>query len=303
MQHHVRAPNYRESIVINTVPNFYTRIVGESNSHISLHESNQHFRVNYLHIYCYSTYIAYIPLEFGPSCTTPKEFWAVTNPCMSCNEPIQEIPLVFDTTWIQQLSLHRLAICSATEHATTTLDQSIDEFLHDPLVPLNVVFRLDRETATYGILQELADICWYSKRKLRDMYGAVRLDDESHNILSRLTPRVKSRDIGLTEIKACNLEHIYNYLCCFIVYVCSFSIGPNENYDVTMWILTTPPNELPWYGIIMCNRLPALVRLVQLNTEVPAPSCYTQYVGASVWGCFASHIAITLPDTGQNLPA
>lgn len=302
VQHHVRAPNYRESIVINTVPNFYTRIVGESNSHITLHESNQHFRVNYLHIYCYSAYIAYIPLEFGPSCTTPKEFWAVTSPCRSCNEPINEIPLVFDTTWIQDLSLHRLAICTATDHATTTLDQSIEEFLRDPLVPLNVVFRLDRETATYGIMQELADMCWYSKRKLKDMYGAVRLDDESHSILSCLTPRVKSRDIGLTEIKACNLEHIYNYLCCFIVHVCSFSIGPNENYDVSMWILTTPPNELPWCGIIkqlyMCNRLPALIRLVQLNTEVPAPSCYTyegsaaQYVGTSIWGSFAGHIAI-----------
>lgn len=241
-------------------------------------------------------------MEFGPSCTTPKEFWAVTSPCRSCNEPINEIPLVFDTTWIQDFSLHRLAICTATDHATTTLDQSIEEFLRDPLVPLNVVFRLDRETATYGIMQELADMCWYSKRKLKDMYGAVRLDDESHSILSRLTPRVKSRDIGLTEIKACNLEHIYNYLCCFIVHVCSFSIGPNENYDVSMWILTTPPNELPWCGIIkqlyMCNRLPALIRLVQLNTEVPAPSCYTyegsaaQYVGTSIWGSFAGHIAI-----------
>lgn len=69
------------------------------------------------------------------------------------------------------------------------------------------------------------------------------------------------------------------------IHVYSFSIGPNENYDVSMWILTTPPNELHWYGIIkqlyLCNRLPALVRLVQDETEIPARPCYTYEGSAS----------------------
>ncbi|KAI5709080.1 hypothetical protein M8J76_009807 [Diaphorina citri] len=137
---------------------------GESNSHITLHESHQHCKVNFLHIYCYSAYIAYIPLdsrglEYGPTCTTPKGFWAVTTNCDHCTIPITEQPSIFDSTWIANLSLHKLAISSVTSHATSTLDESIITFLRDPVVALNVQFRLDRQSATFGILQELAEIC------------------------------------------------------------------------------------------------------------------------------------------------
>ncbi|KAI5700942.1 hypothetical protein M8J75_004499 [Diaphorina citri] len=194
--------------------------------------------------------------------------------------------------------------CTSTKlsHATNNLDESIETFLRDPIVPLNVQFQLDRESATFGILQELAEICWFSKKKLKDMYGAVRLDDEAHIILSKPIPPSKSRDIGLTEIKALDLVHVYVYLCSFIVYTCSFNVGPHENFDVTMWIMVTPPNELPWYGIIkqlyMCNRLPSFVRLVQEDTQIPAPPCYTyeasasQYIGVAIWSSIRSHMQV-----------
>ncbi|KAI5692220.1 hypothetical protein M8J75_007790, partial [Diaphorina citri] len=97
--------------------------------------------------------------KYGPTCTTPKGFWAVTTNCDHCTIPITEQPLIFDTTWIASLSLHKLAITSVTSHATSTLDESIITFLRDPVVALNLQFRLDRQSATFGILQELAEIC------------------------------------------------------------------------------------------------------------------------------------------------
>ncbi|KAI5708235.1 hypothetical protein M8J77_018716 [Diaphorina citri] len=65
----------------------------------------------------------------------------------------------------QIMSNARDVIISVTSHATSTLDESIINFLRDPVVALNLQFRLDRQSATFGILQELAEICLVFQEK------------------------------------------------------------------------------------------------------------------------------------------
>lgn len=294
IQHHIGAPNFRESIVINTVPNFS----GESNSHFTLKNSNAHFMVNILHIYCHSALVASLSMGFGPKSTCPQEFWAVTTNCGFCNIPIIEEPVVFDTSRLREVSLHELSICQATKHYCTVLDDSIKEFLIDPLIPLNVPLVIDT-SATFGILQRMLDITWFSRKKIKDMHGNVTLTDEGHSTLVKLMPKTQSRDIGLTEIKGCDLENVFDYLCVLVIHICSECVGNLNNEDVRMWLLLTPPNELPWYGIVkqffLAGRLPPLVRLVAHTTDVPCPPCYsypqsaTVYIGVAIWSSAYCH--------------
>lgn len=197
IQHHIRAPNFRESIVINTVPNFYTRFSGESNSHFTFKNSNAHYKVNFLHIYCHSALVASLSMEFGPRSTCRQEFWAVTTNCTFCTTHILEEPVVFDTSRLAEVSMHELAICQATQHASTVLDDSIKEFLIDQIIPLNAPLVLDNVSATYGILQRMLDITWFSRKKIKDMYGNIRLTDDGHSTLLKLMSKNTNSRINM----------------------------------------------------------------------------------------------------------
>lgn len=50
IQHHLRSASFRESIVPNTLSNYYQQVIGESNSHITYASSTAHYTVNFLHI-------------------------------------------------------------------------------------------------------------------------------------------------------------------------------------------------------------------------------------------------------------
>ncbi|AJG39051.1 polymerase [Lishi spider virus 1] len=297
VQHHIRAPSFRESIVPNTLLNFYTRFSGESNSHITLRNSTLHFKVNFLHIYCYAAFILSMELEMTSHITTPGEVWGVTTNCGYCTQPIVDEPMIFDTTKIRGTRFHPIRLCSPGTRANDIIFESLQEFKGDLLIMPDLENEAPCELATYGICQEVIDSTWALKQTIHERYVPEHLQQTKTNVLSTFLPRSHSRDVGLSELKRCNVRTVLDYLVSFVNSTL-YSLCPTFNDETKcIWIEMSPSEELPWYGLVhyiyQAGFLHKLLRLVQDESMIPTPSCFhspttsTKYIGAAcvkIWG-------------------
>lgn len=93
IQHHIRCPGYRESIVPNTLLNTYTHIQGESDTNLFVNRvAGAHYKINFLHIYCYTVAAYFAPWEIYRTPTYDRELWCVNAKCTDCPTPINETP-------------------------------------------------------------------------------------------------------------------------------------------------------------------------------------------------------------------
>lgn len=293
VQHHIRAPSFKESIIPNTLLNFYTRFSGESNSHTTLRSSTLHFRVNFLHIYTYAAMIASLELEFSPNITTPEIFWVVTTDCEYCNTPIQEEPVRFDLTHLEHIHLHPLSMCKVGENAKEILKESIEDFNTDKLLLNAERGDLDKKTATYGLSQEMTDITWNLKTKLHDRYYATNLTDEGVSLLSRLLPQGRHREIGLTELKRCSINDLLDYIIMFISSHIAMKYRSASSIQIYSALQLTPGNELPWFGLVnyiyKAGKLNYLIRKIAESSMTNPPACFhtpssaATYIGYASW--------------------
>lgn len=171
IQHHVRAPSFRESIVPNVLSNTYTRVLGESNTHIRYRTTQQHFYVNFLHVYCYSIWMCMMELEFSKFISTPSKIWTVSSECEFCNRVIVDEPIVYNLALGGGVSLHPLAISRVGQVAENIIKQSLD--LNSDII-YNVDKRdtadLDKEVCYQGILQEIMEQTYLSRVSLQNRY-------------------------------------------------------------------------------------------------------------------------------------
>lgn len=248
IQHHVRAPNFRESIVPNTLTNMYTRIIGASDSHQTLKRSHQHFTVNFLHVYCYVTWVCHMELEFTAKITTPMIVWGVTTPCNHCNTPIVENPLTFNTTYIQNIKMHPLAISELGNVAETILRNSIEEARETEYLVLDRDAQIDEETACLGIMQEIVDSTYEARVKLQDRFDYQHLTIEGQSVMTNLVPHNRTRDIGQSEIKRLNPYMIADYIIMLIMHYSNYK--DSSGTYLSSKYTTTSGESLPWYGLV-----------------------------------------------------
>lgn len=288
-QHHMRSPSFRESIVPNTLGNVYNNIKGESSSHVRLQSSSQHFRMNFLHCYCYVVWQAFFELEFAQSISTPRTLWAITTDCQYCNTPITETPLILDEQIVATINLPLLKITKINKIAEDILQRSmLQDNLKGPLDIENLP-NLTYEAASLGILQYLVNIFYIDRESIVNRLTHHVVNDEGQHILSTITGTGSQRDVGLTEIKSLSIPAIVDNLLQIIANMIITRGISYDNEALRTYINVTPVHSFPWYGIVNwffnAGRLPALIKEIYTRTQIPAVDCCynvhnaTRYLG------------------------
>lgn len=284
--HHMQCPSYRSSIVTNVLSNIFTQFTGESNTHLRLRMSKEHYTVNMLHIYCHAALIGFQELEVSNAITTPKLYWGVTTDCTHCNRPIIEKPLVFDIRLIDGIRFHPIALSKVGVVAQHIIRESLD-LCNDRVynVGTNMRSELPLEVYYLGLLQNVHDTTHTHRQALQTRYTQHAATDDAFMILNRLAPAAKSRDISLSELKRIPINVLLEYLCHIICYYTSrLGCGSDKELDA-MTMMVIPAEQLPWYGLIAytykIGRLPRLVAEFTNMLGAPPPTCYYSVVGAS----------------------
>jgi hypothetical protein len=290
--HHMRAPNFRESIVPNSLSNIYQQVIGQSNSHRKFTQSAEHYYVNFLHILCYSINIIYMQLQHASWRTGSDEIWAVTTPCDYCNRSVEETPIICTTSMLDKHVLRPFGICNVGEISTKILKQSLAEF-HERDVNLYGLSQDDMsfELACAGVMQEFIDETYSFRTLIQDRYTQHSMTSEQKSYLSHLVPKSRQREIGQTEIKHIPISYFVDYIIPYINLEVH-KIYPNvTEQNVIMVSTTRPGSELPWFGLVeyvyRAGRLGHLLLELQRQSGIPLPNCFDnvgrscQYIGAA----------------------
>ncbi|ALP32028.1 putative RNA-dependent RNA polymerase [Imjin River virus 1] len=125
IQHHVRAANYRTSIVPNVLGNMYRRVVWKTHMHTTLATTRKHLRFNVLHQMCYAVSVLSIPLDYQRNVNLTGEYWIVTSNCEFCSGHINEKPILFKRKNFRSIRFESLQV--------TMLDQNSKRILRESL--------------------------------------------------------------------------------------------------------------------------------------------------------------------------
>lgn len=304
-QHHMRSPNFRESIIPNVLSNVYTRVSGESNSHINLRTSSQHFRMNFLHCYCWSVWMATIELELLRNITTPRVIWSVTNPCKFCNTPIKEVPLTFNQKLINACDFPLLKVTQLGTVSEHILIQSLEQqALKDLNIKTLAGTELTLRSASIGLLQELIDVTYHDKAAIQDRFTQHTLDQKGLHIMSVLSTSDHRRLVGLTEIKSLPIADMFDYLMVAIVNLLPSMCRPVTMNNVEYWLMRTAASDIPWYLMVNyifdAGRLHNLINLAHIHCNISPGMALndvrsaTKYLGTCAVTLYIEEIYIPL---------
>lgn len=297
IQHHVRAPAFRESIVPNVLSNVYTRVMGESNTHIRYRNSRHHYYVNFLHIYSYSIWMSMVELEVSPTISTPEKIWTVSAPCDFCNRIIEEEPIVFDLKHVKGVRLHPLAISKVGQVAEAILRTSLDASKD---IKYNIDTRVGEEmpieVAYQGILQEVMEQTYMSRVSLETRYDTPTLGDDAYQVLVNLIPQNRSREVGQSEIKRIPIYDLAMYVSLIVMHF-SGKIKRTRISDTRDGALSTMQGEsLPWFGLVnqihKAGRLPKLILHFAQFLGTPHATCFYNPVTACRFICRYANMLI-----------
>nr|WAS28211.1 MAG: polymerase [Wuhan tick virus 2] len=295
IQHHVRASNYRQSIVPNTLLNIYTRVKTNRHSHHFLSQSPDHYLVNFLQINCIITsYIAF-GLWMGRPTTRSNTLWAVTTTCKDCMTPIHEPAMTLSETCLPTLDLGDNFILG--KQAIEEIAKAVEEFRPDDY------YVADEE----GLAVQEAESCLIQSAMNRAWNRHILLREETQHVLSAAGQAAiegfQGRHKTPEEDECYGLVSLSSFLTdlAFKIYwdITSRYVSDHLEGHHTS-IANTPPSELPWTHVLhgldehqRFNQFQKLARKtlrmsyssVYDNPSTFAPifgqKCYEQYM--NVW--------------------
>jgi hypothetical protein len=266
VQHHMRSPSFKESIVPNILSNVYQQIVGITNSHLTLRKSKEHYKVNFLHIYCYTTSTLYQELDYKKFRHGTNEVWVVTNPCHHCSQPIKETPIVCNLKCLTKKSIRPLKLTEIGNITEKLLITSVKEFELSGIKIGEIPTELNYEVACAGVLQEFIDQTYTSHTRISARYGISNMTEESRSLHTHLIPQGRSRDIGQTEIKNITPEFLVKYLIPKIYLEVIIMFPRIHKSNASSCLSAIPGNEFPWFGLI--NQIYKAGQLGRFVTEL-----------------------------------
>ncbi|QKI28861.1 hypothetical protein [Solanum melongena chuvirus-like virus] len=291
--HHIRAPEFRESIVANSLSNLYTRFSGNSTAHIRLRWSSDHFRVNFLHIYCHALFLITIRMQLSnDDFDLPLQFWGVTVDCDYCNTPIVESPVTVDLNHISSITFSRFHETNLSAHAKEIIEQSVSS-AHIKLERLvNPVDELDFEVACDALIQDLLIMGHIQREKLNDFAYRHTMNAEAQDIMERIHGSSSRSHMSQTEMKSIPMSRVFDNLIVSVVEFVYFQYRDSTEFTALQFIADTPPSEFPWYQLIVLvyesGHLTTLIRHAAKRSTLSAPDCYDSPAGASTFIAMAA---------------
>lgn len=250
IQHHVRAPKYRESIVPNTLTNIYTRVLSESDTHVTLSDKRRHVYVNFLHVMCYTINIISIVLhwskeKFGGS------FWAVTTDCSYCIRDIYETPIRFDEGLISLIQYHPIQQTMVSKRGKELFLASVRqmEVKRQVLRPRMEDESLSLESGCMGVLQEIVDHTVAARGRLRDATTRHHISTSGEAVLANMMGTPERREIGTSELKCMPLSILFKFMMNIIQSLTLRYCNTASHITAERIIRLTPAEELPWFPL------------------------------------------------------
>ncbi|UHM27703.1 MAG: RNA-dependent RNA polymerase [Fushun oxya chinensis chuvirus 1] len=250
ISHHIRSPNFRESIVPNTLSNIYQQIKGDSNSHRAFRGSGKHYAVNFLHILCYSTCIIGMPIiRNSVTKKTSYKVWATTTPCSYCNTPIIESPIVVKLPQGRPLG-EGIRVLQLAAHAEKIVQESISvsKRLISSANPAHAYMTM--EIAAVGVIQEFMYTSFHKRLQLVEQTTQRNVNPEGFRALQGLFQVGHSRMASISELVNVPVD-VYIYSMAAVIYeyiVINLRISTMEALGT--YLNSTAPNDLPWYNVI-----------------------------------------------------
>lgn len=297
VQHHARAPRFRESIVPNILSNMYHNVTGQSDAHVTLRTSDQHFRLNFLHIMCECIHMIHVELETSSQLTSPRITWGVTTPCVHCTTPIEEDPIIVDLTSIYGISGKILNACRLENVSKKLILKSYNDFNENPYKMVDDDSDPSIDLAIVATATEFVYHSFHSHTTLQTRFTNHALTNEGYNTLVNLTHKTTSRDIGFTEIKKMSSIAIIQALAYPIYAFIETKLGYMDNDDILVMLQKIHSYELPWYRILellhKCRRLSDLIITLQRMTKLTPPACFENPATASSYVGYCVNMLVT----------
>nr|UIW13713.1 MAG: RNA-dependent RNA polymerase [brine shrimp chuvirus 2]UIW13714.1 MAG: RNA-dependent RNA polymerase [brine shrimp chuvirus 2]UIW13715.1 MAG: RNA-dependent RNA polymerase [brine shrimp chuvirus 2] len=293
ISHHVRARDFRESIMPNDINNRGQLIVGYADSHIECRLEAVKRRLNFLQILCHSTVILTLELDFSKTLTTPEYCSAITVDCDFCWSEVRDRALYVDLSNIPTVKPFGTGFLLA-EGSLDILQESMGKFDKEALKPRDYQTALvPLRVATLTLMGELIDRTWEDKQAMAEMYSAHMGTAEAYNILRDVTSFSKMPVTRIGEIKCMPAEYMAEAL---LTYIYSYVVTREPFSKFTIFvsqqmIMATTPSALPWIDCIgeiyKAGRLSDLLVWAEKLSGLTPPMCYSytglsaQYIGTA----------------------
>lgn len=248
--HHCRAPNFRESIIPNQLSNIYQNVSGNSNSHVTLRTSDQHYTVNFLHILCNAIHSIHIELEVSNTITSPREVWGVTTDCAYCTRPIIEKPIIVESHLLRGLKCEALASCRVDKISKGIILRSFNDFQKDDFRLVSQDGNLTLDDAQVAICREFVRQHTSVHRQLEDRFSHHALTSEAKNILTNMAMPTTSRIIGFTELKRVSIGKFVEALIPVVYDYVMHTMSHFGKIHLLASLQEIPSGELPWTGLL-----------------------------------------------------
>ncbi|QMP82301.1 RNA-dependent RNA polymerase, partial [dermapteran chu-related virus 142] len=250
VQHHVRANQYKTSVVPNTLTNVYSRVKGYSYAHLVLRDDTEHYLVNFHQIYCHAVSLAFYNAWCG-CVPLPEEnrIWAVTTECQFCMTAIEEIPIIITYKELPRIEISDISSISAT--ALRKINQELSDY--NP-----TEFQICSEEsegfnifdAQAALLQHFINTNLCNYIITRDYYTGHELTTTARLTLSEWEGSPGHNLLGVSEVRQMSVESIFldsSILICGQILSRHTYILPDQAYTV---ISTVPSNEHEWIGLL-----------------------------------------------------
>nr|UHR49767.1 MAG: RNA-dependent RNA polymerase [Hangzhou altica cyanea chuvirus 1] len=294
--HHLKSTGFKDSIVPNTLGNTLTRITGESNTHIVLKKSPDHFLVNFLHIFCYCSFIMFSELEVAPFSSITPLLWGVTTDCPFCTSPIEEERMLFSRSLTNSLPFIPMAITKIGTISENILKASLD--MHKTLGLIECTDRHRQEgrtlslaDASIGIIQEFIDTTFRQRLRLQDRFGSHANSPEEIDILQTITQTTSPKTVGLTELKRLDANMVAYHILEVVSHMLPTLCNGLKADSVLEYLNITPVTQIPWHALVIwlhqANRLSDVIRQIGKITKTHTGLAYanvqiaTRYIGTA----------------------
>lgn len=249
IQHHVRAPSYKESIVPNVLSNHYQSMIGESNSHNRYRMSRANYQINFLHVYCFTNSILFAEAESNRDITTPHEIWAVTTQCDFCNIPISETPIIINTRLLPLIKFNPLQATVINKDAMTIFIESLKTFERTPIYMDGHIQDVTLHTAVTAALQDICENTFEKTQKIQARYTQHNLTQQGMQIMNMIAPKLAPTMITKNDLLHIPVITLANLIAPLIVYYIFCTFTPINSKFLYVQFTNTPHVSLPWLGI------------------------------------------------------
>lgn len=285
ISHHVRAPNFRESIVPNTLSNIYQQFTADSNSHTALRSQGIHMHMNFLHIMCYSINLLSLSIQLGTKdLIRPTTYWVVTTPCEACNQPIVESPIVTPLL-TDPPDTEGLRVTSITDSALQIVNQSIRATKRQLHHERTGGEYLTEEYAIQGVVQEFIYTTYTKRMYLLDCHAHAGVTVEGYSILQGLSQVGHSRNVGITEMARVDKSCLSTAICFAIYDYVMEEYTKDPTMQLEQMLLGIKAADLPWFFLVeqlrQAGRLHHVVNDLHEKTHIPVPANASNSFGAA----------------------